>query len=46
MRFPLAELSAQSAGGALTLELPAFQNDIALKIISSHDNAVGAKHLP
>ena len=29
----LAEITAQASGGQLTIELPAFRNDIALKII-------------
>ena len=30
---PLAEQTAQSSGGELTITLPAFSNDIALKVI-------------
>jgi len=30
---PLAETTAQAAGGQLTIALPAFRNDIALKLI-------------
>jgi hypothetical protein len=30
---PLAEMTVQVVGGELTIALPAFRNDIALKII-------------
>jgi hypothetical protein len=30
---PLAETTAQAAGGELTIALPAFRNDIALKLV-------------
>ncbi len=30
---PLAEITAQSTGGALTIALPEFRNDIALKLV-------------
>jgi hypothetical protein len=30
---PLAETTVQAAGGQLTIALPAFRNDIALKLV-------------